>query len=157
VDITNPENGEIMVSIQSLAEKEPDPGDPSLVEPIPDGEYEPINVNDFENTIQPGQDTVITLDTQTDTYLAIPESDTVVVGDTPGTTDQPVVQSGTIDNPLQFQMYLGFTSQPLVINSNSGNPWSMEFDTVTGLYDIFNFVAYPESSTFQPMFIAIGV
>jgi hypothetical protein len=39
----------------------PDPGDPSLVEPIPDGEYEPINVNDFENTIQPGQDTVITL------------------------------------------------------------------------------------------------
>jgi len=94
-----------MVAIQSLAEKEPDPGDPSLVEPIPDGEYEPINVNDFENTIQPGQDTVITLDTQTDTYLAIPESDTVVVGETPGTTDQPVVQSGTIDNPLQFQMY----------------------------------------------------
>jgi hypothetical protein len=54
-------------------------------------------------------------------------------------------------------MYLGFTSQPLVINSNSDNPWSMEFDTVTGLYDIFNLVAYPTSTTVQPMFIAIGV
>jgi hypothetical protein len=57
IDITDPQNNETILTIQSLSEKIPEPGNPSLTEPIPDGEYEPVNVNDFENVITPGQDT----------------------------------------------------------------------------------------------------
>ena len=159
IDITDPQNNETILTIQSLSEKIPEPGNPSLTEPIPDGEYEPVNVNDFENAITPGQDTVITLDPQTDTYLAIPESDTVVISEVPGTLDQPETSPASLGFEVpQFVLPFGFNSQPFVINSSGSNAFSFGFNSEQGMYNTLQFtVNSTGSNTATLYFLAIGI
>jgi len=134
------------VYLQSIAVNTiPDPAEPNIVEPIPAGEIEAINDSDFEATITPGQSTVIAYDPQVNTYLAVPESETIF------TDNETITYANTMKAAFFYYFVpMIFINSPLLITMSS---YGTTYNIIDGLKITFT----PTSTTATGSFLMVGV
>jgi len=149
VDVNN-SSGSNEVTLMALTVDEPDPIDPNLIEPIPPGEYEPITDSEFTNNIAANETNVIAFDEKTDSYLVVPEAETVITDNT----------TATYSTSLQLPFFYATQPNVYMTRSSSSNPLTIEvtssnngvyFDTITITYS--NVSVTPASAAF----LIIGV
>jgi hypothetical protein len=144
VDVNN-STGNNEVTLMALTTEQPDPLDPNLIEPIPPGDYEPVSDSDFSNNITANETNVIAYDEQTDSYLVVPESETIE-------TENDLIPYSTY-----IQLPFFFATQPTVLLHNTSLSISMTSSNNGTYYDTLSISFPPASSTSTGSFLFIGV
>jgi len=144
VDVNN-STGNNEVTLMALTTEQPDPIEPNLVEPIPPGEYEAITDSEFTNNITAGETNVIAYDEKTDSYLVVPESETVLTDNTTAKYSTSLQLPFFYATQANVYMTRSSTSNPLTIEVTSSNS-GVYFDTITVTYS--NVSVSPASAAF---------